>query len=75
MSRTIRAEALFASQLRPADHPDRAQIERAIDDSLHALGVTGCVGAVAQEFGDHPESAVARMRWVLTVVDAAADAA
>jgi uncharacterized membrane protein len=75
MSSTVRAEALFASSLKPSDHPDPVQVERAIDACLRTLGVAGCVGAMAQEFGDHPESAVARMRWALTAVDTTADAA
>jgi hypothetical protein len=70
MTSTVRAEALFASSLKPSDQPDRAQVERAIHASLQTLGVTGCVGAMAQEFGDHPDSAVARMKWALTLVEA-----
>jgi len=72
MSPTIRAEALFASELKPSDNPDRAQVERAIEASLRTLGVAGCVGAMAQEFGDHPDTAVFRMRWALTLVEAEA---
>jgi len=62
------AEALFVSPLRPADRPVTSQVEAAIAASLRTLGITGCVGAMAQEFGDHPETAAARMRWALGVV-------
>ncbi len=31
--------------------------------ALDAYGAAGCAGRVAQEFGDHPESAAVRMRW------------
>ena len=69
MTSTVKAEALFASPLKPSDHPDRTQVQRAIDASLQTLGVAGCVAAMAQEFGDHPDSAVARMRWALSIVE------
>jgi hypothetical protein len=62
------AEALFASPLRPADHPPISQVRAAIEASLHTLGIDGCVGVMAEEFGDHPETAVDRMRWALSVV-------
>jgi hypothetical protein len=28
------------------------------------FGISGCVGRMAQEFGDHPDGAATRMRWV-----------
>jgi hypothetical protein len=65
---TARARALFASTLRPCDHLDPALVREAIDGTLAALGATGCLCAVAQEYGDHPESAARRMRWALSVV-------
>lgn len=71
MSRTILAEALFASTLRPTDNPDRSQVRSAILTTLKLLGATGCVAAMAQEFGEHPETAAARMRWALALVDTA----
>jgi hypothetical protein len=71
MSRIIRAEALFASSLRPSDQPDRSQVDAAIAASLSRFGPGGCVCAMAQEFGEHPDTAAARMRWALTMVDAA----
>jgi hypothetical protein len=39
------------------------QVKRAIDAATTALGDLGCVARVAQEFGEHPETAVTRMRW------------
>jgi hypothetical protein len=32
------------------------------------VGFRGVVALVAQEFGDHPEAAVDRMRWARSVV-------
>jgi hypothetical protein len=36
--------------------------------SIHTYGGAGCAGLVAQEFGDHPEAAAARMRWARATV-------
>ena len=38
--------------------------------ALDGLGAAGCAGRVAQEFGDHPEAAAARMRWARATVAA-----
>jgi len=59
----VSANALFASSLQPSDQPDPAQVRVAITVTFDALGDTGCAARVAQEFGDHPETAVSRMRW------------
>lgn len=36
---------------------------------MRAYGGLGYVQRVAQEFGDHPEAAVDRMRWARAVAD------
>jgi hypothetical protein len=59
----IRAEALFASALQRSDDPGVIQVRQAITAALGAYGDRGCVALVAQAYGDHPETAVARMRW------------
>jgi len=63
-----RAEALFVSCLQPSEHPTAAQVAAAIEGSMRARGECGCAEALAAEFGDHPETAAARMRWALAVV-------
>ena len=60
---TARADALFASALQISDDPSAMQVKRAIDAATRALGDLGCAARVAQEFGEHPETAVTRMRW------------
>jgi hypothetical protein len=35
---------------------------------MRRFGIRGCAGLVAQEFGDHLETAAARMRWVRQVI-------
>ena len=55
--------ALFASTLQRSDAPSAGQVRAAAAAALRACGGRGCAEQVAQEFGDHPEAAVARMRW------------
>jgi hypothetical protein len=60
---TVRADALFASDLQRSDEPSAEQVDQAIAAAVRALGARGCAARVAQEYGDHPESAAVRMRW------------
>jgi len=62
------ADALFASMLQRSDGPSAGQVRKAIAAAVRAYGSRGCAERVAQEFGDHPEAAVARMRWARGVV-------
>jgi len=61
------ADALFASVLQCSDNPSAGQVRKAIAVAVRAYGGLGCVQRVAQEFGDHPEAAVNRMRWARAV--------
>jgi hypothetical protein len=61
------ADALFASSLQRSDNPSTGQIRQAIAAAVCAFGGPGCAERVAQEFGDHPETAVMRMRWARAV--------
>jgi len=63
-----RADALFASALQRSDQPSAAQVRQAITAASRALGDVGCAARVAQEYGEHPETAVARMRWARLAV-------
>jgi len=62
------ADALFASMLQSSDGPSAGQVRQAVAAAVRAYGGRGCAERVAQEFGDHPETAVARMRWAREVV-------
>lgn len=64
----IRADALFVSALQRGDHPGARQVRQAVAAAVEAFGPRGCAGRVAQEFGDHPETAVTRMRWARALV-------
>ena len=59
-----RCPALFCSELQPSDAPDAATVATAISRAVQQFGIGGCAGWMAQEFGDHPDAAAARMRWV-----------
>ena len=59
-----RCEALFASGLQPSDAPTADMVAEAINCTVQQVGISGCVGKLAQEFGDHPDTAAERMRWV-----------
>jgi hypothetical protein len=61
-------EALFASHMQASDQPDSQQITTAITSVLQQFGPLYCAERVAEEFGDHPETAVARMRWICQAV-------
>jgi hypothetical protein len=56
-------EALFVSALQPSDAATADMIAGAIMSAMHQFGPRGCAARMAQEFGDHPEAAAARMRW------------
>jgi hypothetical protein len=64
----VRAEALFLSSLQPSGSPSPDQIRRTVTTTLRRLGARGCAAQVAGEFGDHPDTAVARMGWALATV-------
>jgi hypothetical protein len=66
-----RAEALFASALQRSDGPSAEQVREAVARAVREFGCRGCAARVAQEFGDHPETAVGRMRWAREAVDGA----
>jgi hypothetical protein len=59
-----RHAALFASGLQRSDAPDAAMTAAAITATIGRLGLHGCLNRMAQEFGDHPDTAAARMRWI-----------
>ena len=57
-------QALFASGLQRSDAPTAEMVAEAIQQSVRQFGIRGCVSRMAQEFGDHPDAAAERMRWV-----------
>ncbi len=63
-----RCEALFASGLQRSDAPTPEALAEVISRTVRQFGVAGCVSRMAQEFGDHPEAAAIRMRWIRQLV-------
>jgi hypothetical protein len=63
-----RAQALFTSHLSVDSQPSPEDVRAAIAHAvrLHG-GVRNCAAQVAAEYGDHPETAVRRMRWALSI--------
>jgi hypothetical protein len=66
-----RCEALFSSGLQPSDVLTADTVAEAISHTVRQLGIRGCAGRMAQEFGDHPDMAARRMRWVRQLASAA----
>jgi hypothetical protein len=63
-----RCEALFASGLQRSQAPTAEAVAQAISRAVRQLGTRGCASQMAQEFGDHPEAALDRMRWVRQLI-------
>ena len=73
-SSAVWADALFVSTLQRSQEPSPGQVRQAIAAAIRALGRQGCAGRVAQEYGEHPETACQRMRWArATIADAFGD--
>lgn len=64
------AEGLFTSPLQPSQQPRLGAARHAAFVELKARTARGCACCVAVEFGDHPDTAAARMLWALAVVGA-----
>jgi hypothetical protein len=61
------AAALFVSMLQHSANANADQVRQAIAAAVRAYGSQGCGERVAEESGDHPETAAARMRWARAV--------
>jgi hypothetical protein len=63
-----RCAALFVSGLQRSDAPAADTVAEVIRRTVREFGIRGCASRMAQEFGDHPEVACDRMRWVRQLV-------
>jgi hypothetical protein len=63
-----RAEALFVSALQRSAQPQAHEVRGAVTEAIRQYGSHGCAALVAAEFGEHPETAAARMSWALQAV-------
>ena len=73
MEATPKCRALFASTLQRSEAPGPGVVAEAIRVTVQQLGTDGCTGRMAQEFGDHPEAAAERMRWVRSLLICCSD--
>lgn len=65
---SVRAEALFVSDLQCSEAVNAQGIRTAVMGAVRRHGPRGVAALVAEEFGEHPDTAVNRMSWVLGVV-------
>ena len=63
-----RCVALFASGLQQSDAPAAAELAEVIGRTVRRFGIAGCASRMAQEFGDHPDVAASRMRWIRQLI-------
>ncbi len=63
-----RCVALFASGLQRSDAPAAEALAEVIRHTVRRFGIAGCASRMAQEFGDHPEAAASRMRWIRQLI-------
>jgi hypothetical protein len=64
----VRAEALFVSTLQSSESPAPDQVRRAVATTMRRLDIASCAGQMAREFGEHPDTAAARMTWALATI-------
>jgi hypothetical protein len=63
------AHAVFVSYLATGSQPGAAHVLAAVRQSRDRCAcLGGCEGLVAQEYGEHPDTAARRMRWALQLV-------
>jgi hypothetical protein len=68
LSDDVLTEALFVSDLQRSQQPTAELIRAAVTATVDRLGAGGCAALVAQEFGEHPDCALGRMRWARLAV-------
>jgi hypothetical protein len=64
----VRTEALFVSDVQRSQEPTAELIRAAVTDTVNRLGEARCAELVAQEFGEHPDCAIGRMRWARSAI-------
>lgn len=64
----MRAEALFVSHLQASDPLTPEVVDDTVATLLRRDGPCECAARMAYEFGEHPDTAVRRMRWARRTV-------
>ncbi len=65
---TERAEALFVSPLQASDPVSPQDVDDVVAQVLRRDGPGECAARMAYEFGEHPDTAVRRMRWARRII-------
>lgn len=65
---TLRAEALFASHVQASDPISPEDLDDIVATLLRRDGPRECAARMAYEFGEHPDTAVHRMRWARRII-------
>ena len=68
---SMRAEALFVSNLQRSDAVTPDVVREAVSENVRRYGVRGLAARVAEEYGEHPDTAVGRMCWCLGTIERA----
>jgi len=68
---SLRAEALFVSHLQRSDAFSPDTVRQTVSENVRRYGLRGLAARVAEEYGEHPETAVGRMCWCLCAVEEA----
>jgi hypothetical protein len=68
MLESVRAEALFVSDVQRSDRLNAGQVRAAVLRTVRRYGTRHLAELVAAEYGEHPETAVTRMSWALGTV-------
>ena len=68
-SDSVRCAALFVAAHQRDRIVGTQAVREAIDRTIGEFGATECAARVAEEFGNHPDTAVSRMRWARAVVE------
>jgi hypothetical protein len=63
----VQTDAVFVSRLQRCDELSAGQVRQAVATVVRAVDCSGCAGRVAQEFSNHPNTAMIRMRWARNV--------
>jgi hypothetical protein len=58
--------------LQPSDAPTADVVAEPVSHIMQRPGTHDCASRMAQEFGDHPDAAAKRMRWVRQLAGQAA---
>ncbi len=65
---TVRAEALFVSDVQYSDALTADVVRNAVMGSVRRYGARGCSDMVAAEFDEHPDHAAPRMLWAVSAL-------